>query len=314
VDQQLVNLAFAAGLVAALNPCGFALLPTYLTLVVRADDAGQLTALARAVVATATMLLGFMAVFGTFGLFTVSLLNTVQRYLPYLTVLIGFALVAIGVWLLCGRRLAGLNPLARSDRWAPTVRIGSMFGYGVGYALASLSCTIGPFLAVTAASFRVGLILEHLLTYLAYAAGMSLIVGVLAIAAAFANPIRIGLMRRILPHINRIGGVVVGLVGLYVGYFGIYELRVFSDNANPEDPVITGAVRVQSSLVTWVNRHGAYPWLVALVVLVLAAVALAWRRRRRRLLELRALDSLLREARFAHATAEARLAEQGPVS
>ena len=282
MDQQLVNLAFAAGLVAALNPCGFALLPTYLTLVVRADDAGQLTAVARAVVATATMLLGFMAVFGTFGLFTVSLLNTVQRYLPYLTVLIGFVLVALGVWLMAGRRLAGLNPLARSDRWAPTVRMGSMFGYGVGYALASLSCTIGPFLAVTAASFRVGLILESLLTYLAYAAGMSLIVGVLAIAAAFANPIRIGLIRRILPYINRIGGVLVGVVGLYVGYFGIYELRLFSDNANPEDPVISGAVKVQSSLVVWVNRHGAYPWMVLLALLVLAALAVAWRRRRHR--------------------------------
>jgi cytochrome c biogenesis protein CcdA len=306
LDQQLVNLAFAAGLVAALNPCGFALLPTYLTLVVRADDAGQLTALARAVVATATMLLGFMAVFGTFGLFTVSVLNTVQRYLPYLTVLIGFVLVALGVWLLSGRRLAGLNPLARSERWAPTVRIGSMFGYGVGYALASLSCTIGPFLAVTAASFRVGLILESLLTYLAYAAGMSLIVGVLAIAAAFANPIRIGLISRILPYINRIGGVLVGIVGLYVGYFGIYELRLFNENANPEDPVITGAVKVQSSLVIWVNRHGAYPWTVALALLALAALAVAWRRRRRRSLELdgpdNRLDLLFRETDLGHET------------
>jgi cytochrome c biogenesis protein CcdA len=311
LDQQLVNLAFAAGLVAALNPCGFALLPTYLTLVVRADDAGQLTALARAVVATATMLLGFMAVFGTFGLFTVSVLNTVQRYLPYLTVLIGFVLVALGVWLLSGRRLAGLNPLARSERWAPTVRIGSMFGYGVGYALASLSCTIGPFLAVTAASFRVGLILESLLTYLAYAAGMSLIVGVLAIAAAFANPIRIGLIRRILPYINRIGGVLVGIVGLYVGYFGIYELRLFNENANPEDPVITGAVKVQSSLVIWVNRHGAYPWAVALALLALAALAVAWRRRRRRSLELdgpdNRLDLLFRGTDLARETPEVSL-------
>ncbi|MBV9515336.1 MAG: cytochrome c biogenesis protein CcdA [Mycobacteriaceae bacterium] len=282
MDQQLVNLAFGAGLVAALNPCGFALLPTYLTLVVRADRAGQLTLLARAVGATATMLLGFMVVFGTFGLLTVSVLEAVQRYLPYVTVLIGFVLVVLGFWLLSGRRLAGLNPLAHSARWAPTARIGSMFGYGVGYALASLSCTLGPFLAVTAASFRMGLILEGLLTFLAYAAGMSLIVGVLAITAAFANPIRIELMRRMLPYINRIGGALVALVGLYVGYFGIYELRLFSGNGNPQDPVILAAARVQSAIVTWVYGHGAYPWLVALIVLVSAAVFLTWRRRSRR--------------------------------
>lgn len=277
-----MDLAFGAGLVAVLNPCGFVMLPTYLTLVVSRDSTGQLTALVRAVVATMEMALGFMLVFGTFGLLTVSAASTVQRYLPYVTVVIGIVLVALGIWLLSGRQLRGLNPLPRSSSWAPTARGGSMFSYGVGYALASLSCTIGPFLAVTAASFRTGLIVDGLLTYLAYAAGMSLIVGVLAIAAAFANPIGVYRMRRILPYINRITGAMVMLFGLYVGYYGIYEVRLFSANGNPNDPVIVAAGRVQSTLAGWVYRHGAYPWLLALAVLVLAAFALAWRRRPRR--------------------------------
>ena len=34
MDQNLIGLAFAAGMVAALNPCGFAMLPAYLALVV----------------------------------------------------------------------------------------------------------------------------------------------------------------------------------------------------------------------------------------------------------------------------------------
>jgi hypothetical protein len=134
---------------------------------------------------------------------------------------------------------------------------------------------------------------------------------VLAIAAAFANPVRIGLIRRILPYINRIGGVLVGVVGLYVGYFGIYELRLFSDNANPEDPVITGAVRVQSTIVIWVNRHGAYPWMFALAVLVVAALAVAWRMRRHRSPELdgpdNRVDFLFRETDLARETPEASL-------
>ena len=37
MGDDLVGLAFAAGLVAALNPCGFAMLPGYLTLVVRGE-------------------------------------------------------------------------------------------------------------------------------------------------------------------------------------------------------------------------------------------------------------------------------------
>jgi cytochrome c biogenesis protein CcdA len=282
VDQHLVGFAFGAGLVAVLNPCGFAMLPAYMTLVVRGDATGQLTALGRAAGATIEMVLGFMTVFGTFGLLAVSAASRVQRYLPYVTVLIGIVLIALGIWSLAGRQLAGLNPLTRSSRWAPTARGGSMFGYGVGYAIASLSCTIGPFLAVTAASFRSGLIVNGLVTYLAYAAGMSLIVGVLAIAAAFANPIGVYRMRRILPYINRISGALVLLVGLYVAYYGVYEVRIFSANAKPDDPVIAGAARVQSTVAGWVHAHGGYPWLLALAVLVLGAFALAWGRRLRR--------------------------------
>lgn len=153
-----MGLAFGAGLVAALNPCGFAMLPAYLALVVRGEDAGRTTAVGRAVAATAAMAAGFVAMFGVFGALTVSAAATVQRYLPYVTVLIGIALVALGVWLLLGRDLAVLtvSPLARRARWAPTGRLSSMFGYGLSYALASLSCTIGPFLAVTGAGLRGG--------------------------------------------------------------------------------------------------------------------------------------------------------------
>ena len=282
-----MGLAFGAGLVAVLNPCGFAMLPVYMTLVVRGDATGQLTALRRAGVATIEMVLGFMTVFGAFGLLTVSAAATVQQYLPYVTVVIGLVLVGLGIWSLAGRHLPGLNPVTRSSRWAPTARGGSMFGYGVGYAIASLSCTIGPFLAVTAASFHSGLIVDGLLTYLVYAAGMSLIVGVLAIAAAFANPVGVYRMRRILPYINRFGGALVLLVGLYVGYYGVYEVRVFSGTAAPDDPVITEAGRIQGAVVMWVHGHGGYPWLAALSILMLGAFAIAWTRRLRRTAKVR---------------------------
>jgi len=298
VDQGLVGLALAAGLVAALNPCGFAMLPAYLLLVVRGQQSsersaaiqvreatpkGPINAVGRALAATVGMALGCLTVFGLFGVLTISAATTVQRYLPYGTVVIGVVLLALGIWLLSGRELTALTPRPLGVRWAPTVRLGSMYGYGVSYAIASLSCTIGPFLAVTAAGFRSGSLLTGVSIYLAYVAGLTLVVGVLAIAAATASSALADRLRRILPFVDRIGGALLVLVGLYVAYYGLYELRLFSaTRANPPDALITAAGRVQGVLAGWVHQHGVWPWVVALFVLVAGALAGAWHRRARR--------------------------------
>jgi cytochrome c biogenesis protein CcdA len=292
----LVGLAFAAGLVAALNPCGFAMLPGYLILVVRgegtdvhgarADTATGLTSVGRALAATVGMALGFLTVFGVFGALTISAATTVQRYLPYVTVVIGIALVAMGIWLLSGRELTLLTPKSLGGRWVPTVRLWSMYGYGVSYALASLSCTIGPFLAVTAAGIRGGSILGSISIYLAYVAGLTLVVGVLAIAAASARSALADRMRRVLPFVNRVSGALLVAVGLYVGYYGLYEVRLFSTAGNahthPQDSVIAAAGRLQGVLAGWVHQHGAWPWVLTFALLMVIALAAAWYRRARR--------------------------------
>ncbi len=290
MNQGLVGLAFAAGLVAALNPCGFAMLPAYLLLVVRGQPheahepkAGEWTAIGRALAATVGMALGFMAVFGSFGALTISAASTVQRYLPYGTVVIGVVLVALGVWLLTGRELTALTPRPLGPRWAPTARLWSMFGYGVTYAIASLSCTIGPFLAVTAAGLRSGSVLTGLSIYLAYVGGLTLVVGALALATATASSAVAERLRRIVPFVNRISGALLVLVGLYVAYYGVYELRLFNATvAIPPDAVISAAGRLQGALAAWVHQHGAWPWAVASVVVAIGAFAGAWYRRARR--------------------------------
>ena len=54
VDGPTLSLALAAGMVAALNPCGFALLPAYLTLIVtQGGEDGRAAAMGRAATMTA---------------------------------------------------------------------------------------------------------------------------------------------------------------------------------------------------------------------------------------------------------------------
>jgi hypothetical protein len=128
---------------------------------------------------------------------------------------------------------------------------------------------------------RSGSTLDGLLVYVAYAAGIALVVGVLAVAVALANSTLIDRMRRVLPYVNRISGVVLVVVGLYVGYYGVYEIRLFSAGGSAQDPVINAAGRIQRHLSGWVYEHGVWPWALAVGLLALA-VAAVWASRRRR--------------------------------
>ncbi|APE37994.1 hypothetical protein BOX37_03460 [Nocardia mangyaensis] len=282
MNSQTVGFAFAAGLVAALNPCGFALLPSYLTLVVLGTEGARtrVSALGRAVTATAAMATGFLLVFGTFGLLIAPLTSMVQRYLPAVTVLIGVALAGLGVWLLTGRELVVLLP--KSGRGAPTARLGSMLGYGIAYAVASLSCTIGPFLAVTSSTFRSGSVLGGIAAYLAYAAGMALLVGTLALVVALAGAQAVTRMRKVLPYVSRLSGVLMVVAGVYVAYYGVYELRLFAGATDADDPVIEGAAWIQQILADAVERIGAVTLLAVVAALMVLVVGAAGLRRRRK--------------------------------
>ncbi|HKN51373.1 MAG TPA: cytochrome c biogenesis protein CcdA [Amycolatopsis sp.] len=277
MTTSTLGFAAAAGLVAALNPCGFAMLPSYVTLVVLGSGTrSRPAAVARALGATLAMALGFLVVFAVFGLIIAPVAGEVQRYLPIATIVIGVALIGIGGWLLSGREITVMLP--KPGHGAPTAHLGSMFGYGLAYALASLSCTIGPFLAVTGATFHAGSIGEGVLAYLAYGAGMALVVGVLATGVALAGAGFAGRARRLLPYVNRAGGGLLVLIGLYVGYYGIYSVRLNLGDGSPHDPVVRAAGTVQETLAAWIDDLGPLPLIFALLVIVLATVVLARRR------------------------------------
>jgi len=265
VDLPL-GLAVAAGALAALNPCGFALLPVYLSALVADDTPSRARAFGRALLASASMTAGFATVFALFGLALTPVADVVARHLPWFTVVLGLALVVVGAWLLAGRDLPAVPPW-----WgrAPALRrsAGSMAGFGAAYALASLGCAIGPFLAIVVSAFRAGSTLAGVAVLLAYAAGMGLVVATAALAVAAARTSLIGRMRRLAPAVSRAGGAVAVLAGAYVAYYGAYELRL-RGGVDPADPVIEAAAAVQRRLADGLDRLGPLGLAAAFAVVL----------------------------------------------
>lgn len=271
--MEILALALVAGGVAAFNPCGFALLPAYLTMLVTRSDEGS--PIGRALRFTSGMTLGFVAVFGTFGLVIAPLALSIERWLPVLTIVVGAVLIILGGWLLAGHTLA-LPGLRRGGR-APTGSWWSQVGYGITFALVSLSCTIAPFLAVTASALRSGPAVT-VAAYVTYAVGMGAVVGVLAITATTTTSLQ--RLRRAAPVISRLSGALLVVAGLYVGWYGWFELRILAD-ARTQDPIIAAGLEVQSWLTRTVAGLGVTGILVAAAIVAAVAAVLVVRRRRR---------------------------------
>ncbi|MFC5382063.1 cytochrome c biogenesis CcdA family protein [Aquipuribacter nitratireducens] len=285
IDVAALSLALAAGAVAAVNPCGFALLPAYVTLAVTGDDDGAVSrsrAIGRALRFTAGMTVGFVLVFAAFALLLAGVSSALQQVLPYLTVLMGVALVGVGVWLMAGRALPGLPRVAGGRLGgAPGRGFGSVVGYGVTFALVSLSCTIGPFLAVVFSSLSVGGYAGVVVSFVVYAAGMGAVVGVLALSVALAQAQVVRAVRRAGRVLPRVAGGLVLLAGLYVAWYGWFELRVLAGTTT-SDPVVDRALAVQGALTRLLQGAGPTAvYAVAAGVVVLAAVTVLTRRSRR---------------------------------
>jgi len=86
-------------------------------------------------------------------------------------------------------------------------------------------------------------------------------------------------LRRLPPYVSRASGGLLLLAGLYVMYYGWYELRVFSGGA-ADDRIVGAATAVQGVLAGWLETLGAGWIVLALALLVLGAFALRAVRRR----------------------------------
>ncbi|MCY9785248.1 cytochrome c biogenesis CcdA family protein [Nocardiopsis sp. EMB25] len=280
MDPLPYAIALTAGVLAVLNPCGFAMLPGYVGLLVSSDDGhpgGRLSTLGRALATTAVMTGGFTAVFALFGAAVVPLALSVERHLPWATLVIGAALVGLGIWLLAGREVGILLPRpapgrpTRSLRWAAV--------YGATYAIASLSCTVAPFLALTTSATASGGVPGLLGVFAVYALGMALVIGALTVSVALARDSVVTYLRRALPYVTRAGGALLVLAGAYVTYYGWFELRVLA-GAAAGDPVVDAVVRWQGELIRRLQGAGVLWVLLVLAVPVLVAAAGAlWARR-----------------------------------
>jgi cytochrome c biogenesis protein CcdA len=283
-------IAFVSGLIAVVNPCGFAMLPAYLSsflgIETRAASAGAdassgRASLTRAVVVSLCVSAGFLTVFTVLGAILRAGGAWVADLTLHLTAVIGVALVALGVAMLFGFRLRLAVP--RLERGGRDGTVVSMYVFGISYAIASLGCTISPFVATVLGSFTRDGALTGVLTIAAYGAGMALLLTALTVSLALAEDRLLHGLRGALRYVDIVAAVLLIVAGLYLVYYWWYDL--VSDTGARE--VAGGGLsswfqQRADDIAIWLNDRGAGFLALVLGAVVVAAVAAVVAHRPRR--------------------------------
>lgn len=273
--------AFGAGLLAPLNPCGFAMLPAFLGYYVGngAERSGgsTLSRLTQGFGAGAAVSAGFVGAFA-FAAGLVSLgLRSLIRYVPWAALVIGVVLVVLGILLVAGKKVA-VRPIQRL-RPGGGRGYGSMAVFGAAYAVASLSCTLGVLLVVVAQALASRHPAGFLGVLLAYAAGAATVLTAVSLSTALAEGALARRLRRVLPLVERLGGGLLAVSGLYLVAYWLPVVAGSADSPLPASPVGRFAETLSRRLADFLDANRMIFALLAGVLALGAVVLVATRRR-----------------------------------
>lgn len=222
MSELPLAFAFTAGLFATVNPCGWAMLPSFVSYYLGSREEGYegkpLTQRASEGLTLGLLVTaGFLVIFGGAGMVISVGLRAVVRYMPLAALAVGFGLVLLGVWLLAGRSLPLSIPqpdLSLQARNSKTV-----FLFGTAYGFASLSCTLPVFLAVVGAGLATASFAATGVMFFAYGLGTATVLMSVAIGAALFKGAVAGWFTKLLPYVNRVGAVLLILAGVYLLWY-----------------------------------------------------------------------------------------------
>lgn len=216
--------AFLLGIVAAFNPCGFALLPAYLGLYLNEGTTRHsIGARIRRALAVSIVVAGaFTVLFGVMGaLFSLGA-SLIVGLLPWVGLGVGVLLIIAGGVVLSGRSL----------RFDTAQRVASRFGrdaskpdtrgyaaFGVAYGLASLGCALPLFLALIGTAVAAGGPGSAIVAFALYGIGMATTLGVLTLLTGIAGVAILTRVRAIGRFVSGLGASLLLASGAYVVYY-----------------------------------------------------------------------------------------------
>ncbi|MGA1358197.1 MAG: cytochrome c biogenesis CcdA family protein [Ilumatobacteraceae bacterium] len=261
------------GILAAVNPCGFVLLPAYLVSYLSvADDADATTRVRRSLSVGSSVSAGFLVVFLLVGAISRLFTNWIELNAKYAALVVGLVLIVVGVRMLSGWRPRLWIPVFNGD--TRRSRIGGMFMFGMVYAVASIGCTIGLLTTAILGSFSRHGVLSGVFSVVMYGAGMAVFVMALTTSLAFAKTALVRAGRGVMSVVSHVSSGLILITGVYLTWYWYVAITERTDQGG----VLQTFGNWQTTIVNNLSDIGAVPITVT-SGLVIVAAALITRRR-----------------------------------
>lgn len=218
--------AFGAGMATAVSPCGIAMLPVYISLYLGVEQGNRpagspLRGILRALAMSGIVTLSFVVIFGIMGALLSAGGQFLLTFIPWITILIGAALILSGIFLVAGAHFYTSLPARLA------ARLGNSGGYGIkgftifgiAYAIAAMSCTLPIFLTVVASAITMRGFIYGIFQFVSYALGIGLIIVVVAIGSVLFRQTLSRWLRRLVPIVAALSGLLLVFAGAYIIYF-----------------------------------------------------------------------------------------------
>lgn len=215
VDTAGIAFAFTAGLLSLFSPCGYVLLPGYISYYLGSDFS-----VVRAVTGGLVCTLGLMTVYSLIGVLASSLGAVVSSVITGVNLVAGLMMITMGVAALLHVNLPFIQVGASPSRRQGLV---GLYLFGLVYGVAGVGCSAPVFISVFFYALSGGA-LNGVLTFLVYSLGMGLPLIVTSVLVARAKEVMIGRISRATERLQRVSGVVLIAVGLYLIYYNYVYL------------------------------------------------------------------------------------------
>ena len=217
-DPSSLAFIFTAGALALFSPCGFPMLPGYISYYM-----GVKASLEKTVAGGVACTLGLLTVFSAIGVVVSTLGSLISRYIPLLELVAGLLVILMGVSMIFEIRFPTFFTISRAPRQRGIIGV---FLYGVLYGLATLGCSAPIFFSMLFYAFASGGPLYGIVTFVVYAIGMGLPIVITTILVAGAKKFMLERMVKMIPWFQKASGIILIIIGAYLLYF--YYVSVYA--------------------------------------------------------------------------------------